>query len=165
MPAHAPILTPTQHHPLQMPIAMSVVPKVHQAEPIQDTVTDAFVLIIDNTTAIKQTKPSHIIKPMAIEMTNINLPHRTDSAINKMHMPLPLPNLVDTKDRGKLAKMQIANERRRQRAVMEAHAEQERRADDPNIFNNNVYEPNTKTLVVHERRTKSHQQKRTSDQL
>ena len=148
-----------------MPIAVSAVPKMHQAKPIQDTVTNATLPIIDNTTAIKRTKPSPIIKPKAIEMTNINSPHRTDSAVNKMHIPLPLPNLIDTRDRSILAKMQIASERRRQRAVMEAHAEQERRADDPNIFNNNVYEPNTKTLVVHERRTKSHQQKRTSDQF
>ena len=165
MPTNVPILKPMQHHPLTMPIAVSSVPKMHQTKPIQNTVTDAFVPIIDNTTANKQTKPLHSIKPMAIEMTNINSPHRTSSAVNKVHMPLPLPNLVDTKDRGKLAELQIANERRRQRAVMEAHAEQERRADDPNIFNNTVYEPNTKTLVVHERRTKSHQQKRTSDQL
>jgi hypothetical protein len=60
---------------------------------------------------------------------------------------LPLPNLGGTEDRGKLAEMQIATERRRRRAVIEAHAEQEHRADDPNIFNNNVYEPNTKRLL------------------
>ena len=69
-----------------------------------------------------------------------------------------------TDDTSKLVEMQIANARRRHRAVMSAKAEQECRADNPNIFNNVVYEPNTKTWVVHERRTKSNQEKRKSDQ-
>ena len=69
-----------------------------------------------------------------------------------------------TEDKSELAEMQIANARRRQRAAISAKAEQECRADNPNIFNNVVYEPNTKSWVVHERRTKSYQQKRKSDQ-
>jgi hypothetical protein len=91
-----------------------------------------------------------------IEMTT--MPHQT--ALTHMHSPQS--SNVSTDDRAKLAEMQIANARRRRRAVMEAHAEQERRADDPNIFNNHVYEPNTKRLVGHERKTKSHQQKQNS---
>jgi hypothetical protein len=79
------------------------------------------------------------------------------------HMHATLRDNVSMEDRAQLAEMQIANARRRQRAVMEAQPDQERRSDDPNIFNNHVYEPNTKRLVVHERKTKSHQQKQNSD--
>ena len=69
-----------------------------------------------------------------------------------------------TEDKSELVEMQIANARRRQRAEMSAKAEQECRADNPNIFNNVLYEPNTKSWVVHECRTKSYQQKRKSDE-
>jgi hypothetical protein len=162
MQTQLPILVPTQHHPLTMPIAVPPV-LMNQPSIIPNDKADAYVPIVNNMAANAQNKRLDRKRQMSIEMTTIIPSHEAASTINKMHMPLPLPNLLGTEDRGKLAELQIANERRRRRAVMEAHAEQERRADDPNIFNNNMYEPNTKTLVVHERRTKSHQQKQKSD--
>ena len=120
LPQPMPILVPTQHHLLKMPM-----------------------------------KPTHHVLPtppmkncaMSIEMTTMSRqPQR------------------DTEDKSELAEMQIVNARRRQRTEMSAKAEHECRADNPNIFNNVVYEPNTKTWVVHERRTKSYQQKRKYDQ-
>jgi hypothetical protein len=107
--------------------------------------------------AMKQNRKRETI----IEMTT--MPHQPASTMNDTHMHSHLLSDVSTTDCAKLAEMQIANERRRQHAVMEAHAEQERSADDSNIFNSHVYEPNAKTLVVHERKTKSHQEKQNSD--
>ena len=157
MQTQTPILVPTQHHPLTMPDA---VPAVSMPQP---TIT---VPTVSNMAAnIKDTNPGRKQK-MSIEMTTIKPAQTTASTINNLHQPfgsfnVPLRSLHlgDNEDRGTLAEMQIANARRRHRAAMEAQAEQERRSDDPNIFNNYVYEPNTKRLVVHERKTKSPQHK------
>ena len=46
--------------------------------------------------------------------------------------------MCGTEDKSELAEMRIVNARRRQRAAMSAKAEQECRADNPNIFNNVV---------------------------
>jgi hypothetical protein len=65
--------------------------------------------------------------------------------------PLSVATNEDTR---KLAETHKAMERRRKRAIAEEFAEKERRADDMDIFNNHVYQQNTNTFVVHERRTK-----------
>ena len=162
-----PHLVPTKHRPLTMPIytvpnALPT-PPVHKPDLIPNDVAGAHMPMVNKTAvdhhAIMQNRKSETF----IEMTT--MPHQPAPTINDTEMQSRLLSDVSTKDRTKLAEMQIANERRRRRAVMEANAEQERRADDPNMFNNHVYEPNTKTLIVHERRTKLHQQKENSDQV
>ena len=146
-----PMLVPTQHHPLKMPMQPTfyVLPTPLMPQPN----------IIPN------------------ESTALHAPHEFQSSVNPSQqtsnrtcaMSIEMTTMSrqlqrGTEDKSELAEMQIANARRRQRAEMSAKAEQECRADNPNIFNNVVYEPNTKSWVVHERRTKSYQQKRKSDQ-
>jgi hypothetical protein len=173
MQPQQPMLVPTQHHPLTMPHAVPTVPmpQPYISVPTVNNMAANLVPTVTNMAANLQEKKPDGKQQMSIEMTTIVPPHLTASTMNNLHQPfrslnLPLhfPHPGDSEDRGKLAEMQIANARRRHRAAMEAQAEQERRQDDPNIFNNSVYEPNTKTLVVHERRTKLHQRKRESDQ-
>jgi hypothetical protein len=155
------MLVPTQQHPLTMPDA---VPCKSIARPNINVPT------VDNNAAdLKANKPLRK-RQMSIEMTPIVSTHSTASTMHNLHHPIrsfTFPfhsaHLGDSEDRGTLAKIQIANARRRHRAAIEAQAEQERRSDDPNIFNNHVYEPNTKRLVVHERKTKSPQQKQNYD--
>ena len=138
-------------------------PPMHKPDIILDDVPVAYV-----PTVHKPAVDDHKINPNRKrgtynEMTTMSKPPA--STINDTHMQShPFTNESMT-DRAKLAEMQIAKERRRQRAVMENHAEQERRADDPNIFNNHVYEPKTKMRVVHERKTKSHKQTQNSDPI
>ena len=144
LPQPMPILVPTQHHPLKMPMKPT-----HHVLPIP---------------------PVHIPNNMTHDSTASNAPHESQSSINTNQqtsnrncamsiemITMSRQTKSDTDDRSKLAEMQIANARRRQRAVLEANAEQQRRADDLNTFNNFVCEANT-------RRTKSYQQKRKSDQ-
>ena len=152
LPQPMPMLVPTQHHPLKMPMqpTFHVLPTPPMPQPN----------IIPN------------------EHTASHAPHGFQSSVNTSQqtsnrncaMPIEMttmsrqPQRGTEEDKSELAGMQIANARRRQRAAISSKTEQECRADNPNIFNNVVYEPNTKTFVVHERRTKSYQQKRKSDQ-
>jgi hypothetical protein len=161
----SPNLVPTQDHPLTMPIntvpnALPT-PPMHKPDLIPNDVAVKSMPTVTKMTADHHAKTQNHKRETFIEMTT--MPQQSASAMNDAHVPSRLLSDVSTKDRAKLAEMQIANERRRRRAVMEAHGEQERRADDPNIINNHGYEPNTKTLVVHERRTKSHQQPQNSE--
>ena len=151
LPQPMPMLVPTQHHPLKLPIkpTFHVLPTPPSRQPDlipnESTASHAphgFKLSVNPS---QQTSNRNCA--MSIEMTTMSRqPQR------------------GTEDKSELAEMQIANARRRQCAAMSAKAEQECCADNPNIFNNVVYEPNTKSWVVHERRTKSYQQKRKSDQ-
>ena len=143
-----PNLVPTQHHPLKMPMK----PTYH----------------------VLPTPPSPQPDIIPNESTASHAPHGSQSSVNPNQQTSSNRNCAmsiemttmsrqpqrGTEDNPELAEMQIANARRHQRAEMSAKAEQECRADNPNIFNNVVYEPNTKSWVVHERRTKSYQQKR-----
>ena len=151
LPQPMPILVPTQQHPLKMPTKPTYHVLPTTPMPLPDIIPNEFTAspvphgFQSSVNPSQQTSNRNCA--MSIEMmTTSRQPQR------------------GTEDKSELAEMQIANARRRQRAAMSAKAEQECRADNPNIFNNVVYEPNTKSWVVHERRTKSYQQKRKSDQ-
>ena len=151
LPQPMPMLVPTQHHPLKMPMQPTYhvlpTPPMPQPNIIPNESTASHALHEFQSSVNPSQQTSNRTCAMSIEMTTMSRqPQR------------------GTEDKSELAEMQIANARRRQRAEMSAKAEQECRADNPNIFNNVVYEPNTKSWVVHERRTKSYQQKRKSDQ-
>lgn len=86
------------------------------------------------------------------QKASFNQPFPSTQEANVSVSPLSIATNEDTR---KLAETHISMERRRKRAIAEQIAEKERRADDMDIFNNHVYQQNTNTFVVHERRTKT----------